>query len=73
MRGEVRRADLIDALQALGGRVYKRGGETLIRFPGTTITIGRRNFNRAMLIRLGRKLRKADIPPISLHEQLMRR
>src|SRR4051794_20651175 len=71
IRGQVRRTELVKALQAMGGRIHRRGGETLIHLPGTTVIVGRRDFSRAMLVRLERKLCKAGISPISLHEQLM--
>lgn len=59
--GEIKRADLIRALETLGGREHHQGGESILHFHGTTVTIGRRNFSRAMLCRLLRKLRHAGI------------
>lgn len=66
-RGEVKRYELLQALQVLGGRERPRGGEVMVRFPGTTVIIGRRHFSRAMLRRVERKLAHAGIMPEDLY------
>lgn len=68
--GVVKRERLVLALQRLGGQSRHRDGETLIQFRGTTIIIGRRDFSRAMLRRLGRKLTAAGISPEQLRGTL---
>ena len=59
--GEVKRSRLLRALRILGGQERYQGGEVLVWFPGTTITIGRRHFSAPMLKRVERQLAHAGI------------
>ena len=59
--GVVKPSTLRKALRALGGQERHEGGESIIRFRGTTIIVGRCPFSRVMLHRVERKLAAAGI------------
>jgi hypothetical protein len=54
--GVVKPSELRKALRHLGGQERNKGGETIIRFRGTTIIVGRHPFSRVMLHHVERKL-----------------
>ena len=70
--GVTGRAALLRALQNLGGVQRKKGGETVVWFPGTTVIVGRRDFSRAMLKRVCRKIASAGITEEELRDALAR-
>jgi hypothetical protein len=71
MLGTVRRTDLLRALEVLGGEFRHKGGEVLVWFPGTTVTIGRRrHYGLPVIRRVERKLQQAGIQPEELMNAL---
>lgn len=70
--GVTPRRDLVRALERLGGHPRSKGGETIVAFAGTTITVGRRDFSRAMICRVERKLAAVQITPAQLWTALGR-